>query len=74
MAADTRQEPDMAFNDCVADAPEDAVSTTEGGSPSTLSAIPEETGSDFSGHIQQLTLAALHEIQRAEDLALELEA
>eukprot|EP00959_Pyramimonas_sp_CCMP1952_P367100 7688839-Pyramimonas_sp.AAC.1 len=74
MAAGAGQGPDGAFNDGVTDAPEDAVSTTsaEGGSSSALTAIPEENGSDFSGHIPQVTLAAWHEVEGAEDLTQEL--
>eukprot|EP00959_Pyramimonas_sp_CCMP1952_P279463 5842647-Pyramimonas_sp.AAC.1 len=40
----------------VIDAPEDAVSTTGGRSPSALSAMPEETRSDFSSHIHRVAL------------------
>eukprot|EP00959_Pyramimonas_sp_CCMP1952_P102601 2146163-Pyramimonas_sp.AAC.1 len=47
---------------------------TEKGSPTALSTMPEESGGDFSGNIQQATWAARREVEGAEDLALELEA
>eukprot|EP00959_Pyramimonas_sp_CCMP1952_P203908 4264252-Pyramimonas_sp.AAC.1 len=61
LAADAPQDQDGAFDDCVIDVHEGAASVAEGGSPSALSAIPEEADSDFSGHIQQVTLAARQE-------------
>eukprot|EP00959_Pyramimonas_sp_CCMP1952_P468454 9493283-Pyramimonas_sp.AAC.1 len=55
LVADAGLDRDGSFDDCAIDVPEDAASIAEGGSPSALSvsAVPEETDSDFSGHIQQ---------------------
>ena len=71
--ADAGQDPEGELDNHVVDPPEDAVDTTEGGSPSALSAIPEEADSDFSGHIQQVMLAAWQQVEGSEDLNKEYE-
>ena len=73
LAADAGQGLDGSIDDNVIDVPEGAASTTEGGSPSALSAMPEETDSDFSGHVQQVMPAAWRAVEGAEDLAKEFE-
>ena len=71
LVADAGQDPEGELDNHVVDPPEDAVGTTEGGSPSALSAIPEEADSDFSGHIQQAMPAAWQEVEGSEDLTEE---
>eukprot|EP00959_Pyramimonas_sp_CCMP1952_P297914 6231882-Pyramimonas_sp.AAC.1 len=54
LVADVGQDLDGSFDDCVVAFPKGAAGAAEGGSPSAQSAIPEETDSDFSGHVQQV--------------------
>ena len=61
------------FDYYVIDTYEDAASTTEGGSPSAMSAMPEETDSGVSGHVQQVMLAAWREVEGAEDFSDQFE-
>ena len=61
LVADASQDPEGELDNHVVDPPEDAVDTTEGGSPAALSAIPAD--SDFSGHIQQVMLAAWQQVE-----------
>ena len=51
---------------------DEAASTTQGGSPSGLSVVPEGDESDFSGHIEQVMLAAWREVETTEDMNAEL--
>ena len=67
LAADAGQGSEVELAGDAFVSPEDVVSATEGGSPSGLSAIPEETDSDFSGYAQLLTLAARREVEGAGD-------
>ena len=73
LVADIGQDLDGALDDYAIDAPEGAASITEGGSPSALSAMPEDTDSGFSGHVHQVILAVLREVEGAEDFAEEFE-
>ena len=66
LAADAGQDPEGEVEGGAFDSPEDAVTTTEGGSPSALSAILEKAASDFSGHIQQVMLAAWQQVEGSE--------
>eukprot|EP00959_Pyramimonas_sp_CCMP1952_P030971 649574-Pyramimonas_sp.AAC.1 len=71
MAVDVGLEPDGEIGHNVVGSHEDAASTTEGRSPSALSAIPEGDESDFSGYIQKVMLAAWQEVENADDLTSE---
>ena len=73
LAADASQDPDGVARGSASGAPEEDGETTEGGSPSALSVIPEGSESDFSAHVQQVMLAAWQEVSNTEDLTSEHE-
>ena len=73
LAADASQDLDGVARGSASGAPEGDGETTEGGSPSALSVIPEGSESDFSAHVQQVMLAAWQEVSTSEDLTSELE-
>ena len=72
LAADDAHDPEGATECNTHGASGDDGEATDGGSPSGLSAIPEETESDFSAHVHQLVLAVWQEIRDTDSLNEEL--